>query len=66
MKQVLAAKSLLLRGINRTIKRLQFPLLAAVGKAIAVNKGINNLRIKKEVFTPPCKIDCQELKCYFS
>ena len=54
MKQVLAAKSLLLRGINRTIKRLLFPLLAAVGKAIAVNKGINNLLIKKEVFTPPC------------
>ena len=39
MKQVLAAKSLLLRGINRTIKRLLFPLLAAVGKASAASSG---------------------------
>ena len=37
MKLVLAAKSLLLKGINRIMKRLLFPLLAALALPTAVN-----------------------------
>ena len=37
MKLVLAAKSLPLKGINRTMKRLLFPLLAALALPTAVN-----------------------------
>ena len=37
MKLVLAVKSLLLKGINRTIKRLLFPLLATLALPTAVN-----------------------------
>ncbi len=37
MKLVLAAKSLPLKGINRTMKRLLFPLLAALPLSTVVN-----------------------------
>ena len=35
-----------------TIKSFSFPALRTVGKAITANKGINNLRIKKEGLIP--------------
>ena len=37
MKLVLAAKSLPLEGINRTMKRLQIPLFAALALPTSVN-----------------------------